>query len=351
MKIAYLLDRPELGGGVKVVYQHAALLAAAGHRVTVAARGPRPAWALPHGATGVEHVDYSQLAEGEAPRLPGTVDLAVATYWTTLAAARRLAATAAHLCQGYEADWPHQRHNAAAIEAAYRQARLPAWVVSPHLGELLRRRYGVPWRLTPPPLDRRFRRRWVDRLRSRPRRRPWIAVPGIFEAEIKGVTTALEAVRSLRARGLDPRLLRVSVRPPSAEEETLRRADLFLAAVGPRQVAAALRRCDLLLFAARPGEGFGLPLLEALASGVPSVASRLPSTELMVRGAVPLVPWDDPEAFAAAAADLLTAPWRWRQARRDGLAAAQHFRPAAVAEQLREAVTWAAAGAPDGEAE
>jgi glycosyltransferase involved in cell wall biosynthesis len=138
--------------------------------------------------------------------------------------------------------------------------------------------------------------------------------------------------------------LRISVVPGSAEETALGRAERFLTGARPEAVAAALRRCDLMLFPARPGEGFGLPLLEALACGVPAVASRLPSTEVMTREAVPLVPWDAPAAFAAAAAGLLSEPWRWRQARRDGRAAARRFRPAKVANLLQEAVDWATSG-------
>ena len=46
MKITYILDRPELGGGVKVVFQHAQLLLAQGYQVTVLGRGAKPDWAV-----------------------------------------------------------------------------------------------------------------------------------------------------------------------------------------------------------------------------------------------------------------------------------------------------------------
>jgi alpha-1,3-rhamnosyl/mannosyltransferase len=145
-------------------------------------------------------------------------------------------------------------------------------------------------------------------------------------------------------------LLRISVLPAGTEENRRRRADRFLHGVPPERVAEALRRCDLALFPAAPGEGFGLPLLEALASGVPAVASRLPSTRFMTAGAIPLVPPGDAAAFAAVADRLLAAGADWRRVRRDGLRAARRFAPGRVADELEEAVVWAAAGAEPGRA-
>ena len=291
------------------------------------------------------YVDYAGLAAGEPPPLPEPLDLAVATFWTTLPLARRAvasgaAASAAHLCQGYEPDWPHQRARQAEIEAAYRAAALPALVVSNHLGETLADRFGLAWRLAPPPLDLRFHPSPPWRRRRRPRQQPWIVVPGIFEAEVKGVPTALAAVRRLDEAGLRCRLLRLSVLPQSDAERALRPAERYLSGVAAQQVAAALRAADLMLFPARRGEGFGLPLLEAMASGLPAVASRLPPTVEM--GALPLVAAEDSAAFAAAARSLLGDAAAWRSARRAGLLAAARFHPRRAGGELETAVEWAA---------
>jgi glycosyltransferase involved in cell wall biosynthesis len=329
MRVTYVLPFPELGGGNKVIFQHVNLLARAGEEVTVLGAGPAPRWmAL--------DVPYHDL-QTALPALPAQ-DLVVATYWTTLEVAGRLGlGPVAHFCQGYEGDLAHLRPQWPEIERVYAQP-IPALVVGPHLGELLRQRFGRESALAPPPLDPRFRPSW----RLRPRRRPWIAVPGIYGADVKDVPTALAAIERLQDRGLAPRLLRFSTLPLTPEESRLRTPDLYYCGVRPEVIARALRRCDLLLLPSRDAEGFGLPLLEAMASGVPAVASRIPSTEHLTAGAVPLVPPGDAEAFAAAAAGLLGDPAAWRRARAVGREQARRFRAEVILPQLQEALRWAA---------
>lgn len=331
MRITYLLDRPEVGGGPKVVFQHATLLAKRGHEVTVAAHGVEPAWS--GRSTG-----YRDLSAGDS--LPANQDLTIATWWTTIAPAVASDAKAvAHFCQGFEADLAHLAGQASAIRGAY-ELPLPALVVAPHLGERLAREFARESRLAPPALDRGNLRR----PRFAPRRCPWIAILGVFEAEVKGIRTGIEAFDRLRAQGACPRLLRVSALPWSEEEKSLVVADRFLEAVSPASAQAALATCDLLIFPSLPIEGFGLPLLEAMQLGVPAVASRTPGTEFMTaggRGAL-LVPAGDAEAFAAAAAELLGAPSRWRALRQAGRAAARRFAPVRVAGEIEAAVRWAA---------
>lgn len=328
MRIAYVLPYPELNGGNKVIFQHAALLRENGDQVTVLGEGPRPDW------IGVDagYQDYS----ASPPRL-GEQDLVIATYWTTLPVALQLGAgPVAHFCQGYEGGLVHLGPVRPRIEEVY-SWKVPALTVSPHLADLLRQRFGRESVVVPPPLDPLFRPSW----RLRPRRRPWIAVPGIFEAEVKGVPTALEAVRRLRAQGIDCRLLRFSVMALGDRERALLPPDLFLSGVPPREIARALRRCDLLLLPSRAEEGFGLPLLEAMACSVPAVASRIPSTVHMAEGAAALVPAGDAGAFAEAARELLSDPRAWRRVRARGREAAARFRPEEVAPRLVEGVRWA----------
>ncbi len=328
MRITYVLPRPELSGGNKVAIQHAHLLARRGHGVSLLGEGPPPDWIR----LDLPYHDYAEAAPG-----PGEQDLVIATFWPTLEVARALGlGPVAHFCQGYEGDLAHLRPRLPEIEAAY-ALPVPALTVSPHLSDFLRQRFGRLSRVVPPPVDPVFR----PARRLRPRRAPWVAIPGIFEAEVKGVEVALRAVRLLRRRGVRARVLRFATLPLSPAERDLLEPERYLRGARPAEVARALRACDLLFLASREGEGFGLPVLEAMASKVPVVASRIPSTAWFAAGGAALVPEGDPEAFAAAAERLLRDAGLWRRARRAGRRAARRFAGPKIGEELERAVEWA----------
>ncbi|HUP41658.1 MAG TPA: glycosyltransferase family 4 protein [Thermoanaerobaculia bacterium] len=333
MRITYVMPRPELSGGNKVVLQHAHLLRDLGHQVTVLGEGPAPEWAR-------LELPYHNCADSAAPPVSTLLpeqDLVIATFWTTIGTVRRLGlGPAAHFCQGYEGDLAHLRPSLAEIEAAY-SLPMPTIAVSHHLVELLARRFSRASRIVPPPLDPAFR----PMRRLGPRRRPWVAVPGIFEAEVKDVRTALGAVATLRRRGMAVRVLRFSTLPLGEEECRLLPPDRYLCSVTSAEVARRLRRCDLLILSSRPAEGFGLPALEAMVSGVPVVGSRIPSLEAFAAGPAELVPVGDAGAFADAAHRLLADTETWRRARREGLLRSERFRPERIAQILEEAVAWA----------
>jgi glycosyltransferase involved in cell wall biosynthesis len=329
LKLLYLLSYPELNGGNKVVFQHAELLRRLGHEVTLAAEGARPTW-IPFGGT---YLDRSELA-----RATDRYDLVIATFWTTVRQALDLdLGPVAHFCQGYEGALEHLAPRLPEIEAVYREP-LPTLVVSPYLVPFLAERFGRRAAIAPPPLDPRF----TPAARPGPSGLPWIAVPGIFAAPVKGVPTALAAIARLRERGLPVRLLRFSILPLDAEERKQLEPDRYLSSVPPEVIAEEIRAADLLLLPSREGEGFGLPLLEAMASGTPAVASSIPSIRGFATGAAALVPPGDSDAMADATERLLLDRKAWLRARRAGLAAASRFRPEEVAAIVEGAVAWAA---------
>jgi glycosyltransferase involved in cell wall biosynthesis len=348
LAVTYVFEETTLFGGNKVALHQANLLARRGHDVTVVSAGPPPDW-YPLAARFIQLPPPIAAAPVEA--LPPS-DVTVATFWTTVAPVAAAVAAAGrgqavHFCQGFEATYTHNLAEHPAILAAYARP-LPAFAVSAHLAELLRRRFGRPARVVPQPLEPFWRPGGGENgRRTAPGagdRAPRIVVASPFEIDWKGVATALAAVRQLRAQGFACRLVRLSQWPLSDAERELLVPDEFHHRLLPHEVAELLGTCDLLLAPSWEQEGFGLPVLEAMACGVPVVASDISSYRGFAAPAAKLVPFDDPAAFAAAARALLTDPAAWQRARLAGLEIAGSFAEERAAGTLEDALAWAASG-------
>ncbi|HOC43306.1 MAG TPA: glycosyltransferase family 4 protein [Thermoanaerobaculales bacterium] len=333
LTVNYLLEDTALFGGVKIPLHHANLLHRRGHRVRVLSRGPRPDW-YPLAAPFTTVPDFEAGSVAEA-------DVHVATFWTTIAPAAALPhGQPVHFCQGFEASYTHNGDQHPAILESY-ALPLPTFALSPHLAELVHRRFGRPVRVVPPALERMWRQRW----RRAPARRPRVVVAHPFEADWKGVATALEAVRRLREDGLELTLVRLSQWSLSEAERSLLEPDEFHCRLAPAEVPALIAGCDLLLAPSWEQEGFGLPVLEAMACGVPVVASRIQAFTGYAAGAAELVPVGDAAAFAGAARAILGDRRRWREMRRAGLGVAAAFSERRVVAIVEDALHWAAGGA------
>jgi phosphatidylinositol alpha-mannosyltransferase len=121
--------------------------------------------------------------------------------------------------------------------------------------------------------------------------------------------------------------------------EEARRRILMVGSVPHRALPAYHAAADVFVTAAVGQESFGLVLVEAMAAGVPVVASDIPGYREVARHGVDalLVPPADPGALAVAIGRILAGPDMAARLVEAGRARAGTFRWTAVAERLEEA--------------
>lgn len=98
----------------------------------------------------------------------------------------------------------------------------------------------------------------------------------------------------------------------------------LLGKVSDAELAFALRGASVLAMPSR-AEGFGLPLIEAMAAGVPVVHSDVPALVEVAEGAGVTVPVGEAQALADALRDVLDHPERAAALRDSGLSRSSEF--------------------------
>jgi glycosyltransferase involved in cell wall biosynthesis len=176
---------------------------------------------------------------------------------------------------------------------------------------------------------------YVGRLERTPKRIDWLLA-------LLAVLTPSFPDLSLRlvGEGAAQRELEIEV-----HERRLQDRVTFCGALPPEGVAAELRQADLFLFPSTY-ESFGIAPLEAMAAGVPVIATDLPALREATGGHATLVPADDLSAWLDATRQLLADLELRRRLAREGRAWAAGFTWDRVIDRFEPFVYRAARGRP-----
>jgi glycosyltransferase involved in cell wall biosynthesis len=155
----------------------------------------------------------------------------------------------------------------------------------------------------------------------------------------KNVPATLQTVATLRASGTDVALVRVGV-PLGRDMRRLAARKGIAAHVkelgrpSDAELCSIYGAVDALIFPSLH-EGFGLPVLEAMACGTPVVASDISALDELLGGAGLMAPPHDAHALAAAVDQVLSSQGVAERLRTAGLVRAQSFTWERVVEDYR----------------
>jgi glycosyltransferase involved in cell wall biosynthesis len=149
---------------------------------------------------------------------------------------------------------------------------------------------------------------------------------GIF---YKNVAATLEALHALRQAGVDAGIVIAGAPLGGTERELCKRLGLRgvvreLSKVDDQRLVEVYNAADVLVFPSF-AEGFGWPVLEAMACGTPVVASAIPALREVGEDAVLYAPPDQPLKIADQVRSLISSPERAAALRKAGLTRAARF--------------------------
>jgi glycosyltransferase involved in cell wall biosynthesis len=273
MRITYVTEDTELWGGIGVVFQHLELLAGAGHDVFLTTPASKPDW---------YHlkVPIYKIKSIEPSFIPDADIIVIASWRIVKEIIESKKGIPVYLCQGYEASLKELAAFKSQIDEVY-SLGLPILTVSNHLGELIKERFKAETYYIGQIFNGKIfypQRNPYKRLFSYFRRPSKLLIVGPFEGSYKNIPTILRGIALANKKLKKPLdVIRVSQFPLSREEEQIIKPNEYHYRIPYNQMGNIYRSSDILISLSTESEGFGLPVLEAMACGVPTILSRIPS--------------------------------------------------------------------------
>ena len=352
MRVTFVLPNLNMSGGIRVAAIHADYLRRRGHQVRLVTllHPPPSPWRVaksllrgrgwpPRQVNGPSHFDGFDIERvsitySKRPNFAAVPDgdVVIATWWETAAWVAKLPASKGarvHFVQGYEAFAGDPQ----VIDAVY-ALPTPKIVVSGWLRDVLRDKFQqTPLALVPNAVD-------LEKFHAPPRgKQPVPTVGFIYSVDrIKGTDIMLRAYGLAAKRLPGLRLVAMSNYPVS-EQLPLPPGAQFVFQARDHQLRDNYGRCDAWLSGTRE-EGFGLPILEAMACRTPVIATPAGAArELLEPGGGVLVPQEDPPAMADAVVRICSLPDAdWRALSDKALATAARFTWDAAGQLFEEAL-------------
>jgi glycosyltransferase involved in cell wall biosynthesis len=158
----------------------------------------------------------------------------------------------------------------------------------------------------------------------------------------KKIEVLLQILAAVRTECPRPRLIRIGGEFTRDQKRELNRLDLADSVVVlpflERNVLAAVYRRAALVLLPSEREGFGLPVIEAMACGTPVAASDIPALREVGGGAATYCPVGDVPTWSKTVLELLSEraekPERWAERRAAGIAQAAKFTWAEYARKM-----------------
>ncbi len=337
MKIGYFIrnyviedrdGKSAISGGVKVVSQHVKLLNEMGYETLLMTR------TMPRDSNLAELNLYEKPMMVETEDDIPECDIYVGSLYSDVKGLfQRGRGKVVHLCQGYEPiDFTSRIEGEATPGRYLRKGVFSIWryidvlkfkrrikeiesiyafptvkaAVSKHLVELIQKRYRQKCFLIQNGIDPNIfypgqRRTWGEKGRVR------ILSVGPIDVGFKGIPDTLRSIKILKDKGTRLEFIRVSPHPPSEREEMGKVVDQYYINLKEKEMAELYRNVDIFISSSLEGEGFGLPAMEALASGVPSILTEISSYKNFDAGRdfAYFVPTHRPDSIAGAVLRLI----------------------------------------------
>jgi len=359
LRITVLIDNFKHTGGMMMLLYYAAALKALGHHVDLLTRSER-------GPVRFLAPESRVVPEFTSQTVPDS-DILLATGLHEIDAAHRSGrGKVVHYCQGFqvadlEERWltlekrmeegsltlwmPRMRFWRTLRTALKKRSwqkriayaehvyRLPTQMVAtmPHLKKLMETRYGRQVYLCRYGIPPEFSPAASLRMESFDAQRPCrVVCVGGYQRWFKGIETTNRVISLVKSRGLPVHYVRVSPTPFYDSEKSLGTIDEFHENLKPAELAELFRGCDVYISNSLESEGFGLPAMEAMCCGLPSILSNISSysqfSDENVANYCVFVPQRGIEETASALQQLIEGPaQRRRELRENALRVAAEY--------------------------